>query len=71
MKRPLVGVTADYRTYDSAPYHVVGDKYLRAVWEAAGCTPMIIPARNSMHGTSPPRSTRPVASVQRGCSRRS
>ena len=44
MKRPLVGVTADYRTYDNSPYHVVGDKYLRAVWEAAGCTPIIIPA---------------------------
>lgn len=44
MKRPLVGVTADYRTYSNAPYHVVGDKYLRAVWEASNCTPIIIPA---------------------------
>ncbi|WP_299394362.1 gamma-glutamyl-gamma-aminobutyrate hydrolase family protein [Pelagibius sp.] len=44
MRRPLVGVTADYRTYDNAPYHVVGDKYLRAVWEAADCTPLVIPA---------------------------
>ncbi len=44
MRRPLVGVTADYRTYDKAPYHVVGDKYLRAVWEAADCTPLVIPA---------------------------
>ena len=44
MKRPLVGVTADYRTYSNAPYHVVGDKYLRAIWEASGCTPIIIPA---------------------------
>ncbi len=44
MRRPLVGVTADYRTYDNSPYHVVGDKYLRAVWEAADCTPLVIPA---------------------------
>ena len=44
MKRPLVGVTADFRTYDGAPYHVVGNKYLTAVWEASGCTPVIIPA---------------------------
>ena len=44
MKRPLVGVTADYRTYSNAPYHVVGHKYLRAVWEVSGCTPIIIPA---------------------------
>lgn len=44
MKRPLVGVTADFRTYDNSPYHVVGDKYLQAVWEVSGCTPVIIPA---------------------------
>ena len=44
MRRPLVGITADFRTYDSAPYHVLGDKYARAVWEASGCTPLIIPA---------------------------
>lgn len=44
MRRPLVGVTADLRTYNNARLHVVGDKYARAVWEAAGCTPMIIPA---------------------------
>ncbi|MEQ8354444.1 MAG: gamma-glutamyl-gamma-aminobutyrate hydrolase family protein [Kiloniellaceae bacterium] len=44
MRRPLVGITADFRTYGNAPYHVVGDKYARAVWEAAACTPIIIPA---------------------------
>ena len=44
MRRPLVGVTADLRTYNNAPMHVVGDKYARAVWEASACTPMIIPA---------------------------
>jgi putative glutamine amidotransferase len=44
MRRPLVGLTADLRTYNNSPMHVVGDKYARAVWEAAGCTPIIIPA---------------------------
>jgi putative glutamine amidotransferase len=44
MKRPLVGITADFRSYNNAPYHMVGDKYARAVWEASGCTPIIIPA---------------------------
>ena len=44
MRRPLVGITADFRTYDNAPYHVLGDKYARAVWEVSGCTPLIIPA---------------------------
>jgi len=44
MRRPLVGVTADLRTYNNSLMHTVGDKYARAVWEAAGCTPIIIPA---------------------------
>lgn len=44
MRRPLVGVTADLRTYDNSLMHTVGDKYARAVWEASGCTPIIIPA---------------------------
>ncbi|WP_299619195.1 gamma-glutamyl-gamma-aminobutyrate hydrolase family protein [Pelagibius sp.] len=44
MRRPLVGITADFRTYDNARYHVLGDKYARAVWEVSGCTPLIVPA---------------------------
>ncbi len=44
MRRPLVGVTADLRTYNNSVMHTVGDKYARAVWEASGCTPVIIPA---------------------------
>lgn len=41
---PLVGVSADHKMIDGQPFHVVGEKYLRAVSEAAGCTPLIIPA---------------------------
>lgn len=48
MTRPLLGITADFRRYDNAPYHVVGDKYARAVWEAVGFTPIIIPAKRCM-----------------------
>jgi len=44
MRRPLVGVTADLRTYNNSLMHTVGDKYARAIWEASGCTPIIIPA---------------------------
>lgn len=44
MRRPLVGITADLRTYNNSVMHTVGDKYARAVWEASGCTPIIIPA---------------------------
>ncbi len=43
MKRPLVGITADLRPARKSLAHMVGDKYIRAVWEAAGCAPVIIP----------------------------
>ncbi|MCB1377612.1 MAG: gamma-glutamyl-gamma-aminobutyrate hydrolase family protein [Alphaproteobacteria bacterium] len=41
---PLVGLPAD--TYESHGflYHSIGDKYVRAVAEAAQCTPVMIPA---------------------------
>lgn len=40
----LVGVCADLRTIGQHPFHVVGDKYARAVAVAAGAQPLIIPA---------------------------
>ncbi len=40
----LVGVSADCKLVDGQPFHMVGDKYLRAMQEAAGCAPLIIPA---------------------------
>ncbi len=41
---PLVGLPAD--TYESHGflYHSIGDKYVRAVAEVAGCTPVMIPS---------------------------
>jgi putative glutamine amidotransferase len=42
--RPLIGIPADRRMLGLHPYHVVGDKYARAVLEAAGCLPLLIPA---------------------------
>lgn len=41
---PLVGVGADCKIIDGQPFHAVGEKYLRAVLDAGGCTPLIIPA---------------------------
>ena len=49
MATPLVGVTADCRDIGDMPYHIVGDKYARAVWERAGCTPLLIPAMPESH----------------------
>jgi len=42
--RPLIGIPADRRTLGLHPYHVVGDKYARAVLDAAGGLPLLIPA---------------------------
>lgn len=41
---PLIGVTACSKQLGLHPYHIAGDKYLRAVVEGAGGLPLIIPA---------------------------
>jgi putative glutamine amidotransferase len=42
--RPLIGIPADRRMVGKHPFHMVGDKYARAVLEAAGAAPLLIPA---------------------------
>ncbi|WP_114392310.1 gamma-glutamyl-gamma-aminobutyrate hydrolase family protein [Oleisolibacter albus] len=41
---PLVGIPADAREIGPHPFHVVGDKYIRAVSHGARCLPLLIPA---------------------------
>lgn len=41
---PLIGVSACFKQLDLHPSHTVGDKYLRAVAEAAAGIPLVIPA---------------------------
>jgi putative glutamine amidotransferase len=41
---PLIGIPADRRTVGNHAFHMVGDKYARAVLEAAGAAPLLIPA---------------------------
>ena len=43
-KRPVIGLPADRRMIGLHPFHAVGEKYLRAVAEASGCVPLLIPA---------------------------
>ena len=43
-KRPVIGLPADRRMIGHHPFHAVGEKYLRAVVEAADCIPLLIPA---------------------------
>jgi putative glutamine amidotransferase len=42
--RPLIGIPADRRMLGLHPFHVVGDKYARAVLDGAGGLPLLIPA---------------------------
>ncbi|MCY1344824.1 Gamma-glutamyl-gamma-aminobutyrate hydrolase PuuD [compost metagenome] len=41
---PLIGVSACTKQIGLHPYHIVGDKYVRAVVEGAGGLPLVIPA---------------------------
>jgi putative glutamine amidotransferase len=42
--RPLIGVPACVKEINDSPFHAVGDKYLRAIVEAAEGIPLVIPA---------------------------
>jgi len=44
VKKPLVGVICDRKIINPHPYHVAGEKYLRALIDAADVTPVLIPA---------------------------
>jgi putative glutamine amidotransferase len=41
---PLIGIPADVRAVNDHPFHVVGEKYVTAVTEAAQGMPFVIPA---------------------------
>lgn len=42
--RPLIGISADRRMVGAHPFHMVGEKYARAVLEASDAAPVMIPA---------------------------
>lgn len=41
---PVVGIPCCARHIDPHPFHIVGDKYIRAVSDGAGALPLLIPA---------------------------
>lgn len=43
-RAPLVGIPADCKQIGPHPFHAVGDKYVRALVEGAGCHPVVLPA---------------------------
>jgi len=42
--KPLIGLPADSADNHGMPFHSIGDKYVRAVAEAANAIPLVIPA---------------------------
>jgi putative glutamine amidotransferase len=42
--RPLIGIPADRRMLGLHPFHVVGEKYARAVLDAALALPLVVPS---------------------------
>src|SRR6185312_6628655 len=42
--RPLIGIPADRRMVGPHPFHMVGEKYARALLEAADALPLLIPS---------------------------
>ncbi len=43
-RKPLIGIPADRRILGPHPFHCVGEKYIRAVAEAADAVPVLIPS---------------------------
>ena len=41
--RPIIGVPACRRVFDGHPFHIVGEKYLRAMIDGANALPLVIP----------------------------
>ena len=43
-RRPVIGISADRRMFGGHPFHMAGEKYMKAVTDAAGGIPVLIPA---------------------------
>lgn len=42
--KPIIGVPADRRVIEPHPFHMVGEKYLKALTDGAAAIPLIVPA---------------------------
>src|ERR1700743_1838654 len=42
-RKPIVGIPSDHRMVGKHPFHMVGEKYIAAVRDGAGATPLLIP----------------------------
>ena len=44
LRKPLIGVPADRKLLGNHYFHCVGEKYLKAIIDAANCIPVVVPA---------------------------
>jgi putative glutamine amidotransferase len=44
LRHPVIGLPADRRMIGRHPFHAVGEKYIRAIMQAAGALPLLIPS---------------------------
>jgi len=44
MRKPIVGLVADRKLFGHHPFHCVGEKYMDALMQGAGCFAIILPA---------------------------
>jgi putative glutamine amidotransferase len=42
-RKPVVGIPSDHRMVGKHPFHMVGEKYIAAVRDGSGATPLMIP----------------------------
>jgi putative glutamine amidotransferase len=42
-RKPIVGIPSDHRIVGKHPFHMVGEKYIAAVRDGSGATPLLIP----------------------------
>ncbi|MGK2741754.1 gamma-glutamyl-gamma-aminobutyrate hydrolase family protein [Tepidicaulis sp. LMO-SS28] len=43
LRRPIVAIPCDIKMVGAHPFHAVGEKYIKAVNDAAGCLPLLVP----------------------------
>ena len=42
-RKPVIGIPSDRRVYGPHPFHMVGEKYLKAIVDTADALPLMIP----------------------------
>ncbi len=43
-RRPVIGIAADRRMIGNHPFHLAGEKYMKAIADGAGGIPVLLPA---------------------------